>query len=257
MINTYSLFYYIGSVDEGNFYLNFNEGSGELTAEIETGSYTPTDLAESIEAALNDEGTNTYTVVFNRSTRTFTISADANFSLLITSGSNVGSDIFSLIGFTGADLSGDDTYTGNLPAASQYEPQFKFQSYVDQEDLQKAVSASVNKSASGTVEVVKFGTEKFYELNIMFITDINQGVEGPIKTNLSGVSAARNFLRFCIEKHELELMLDIDNKNDFVKVLLESTEEERDGTGYRLKELYSKGLPGYFETGKMVFRLVE
>lgn len=256
MINTYSSFYYIDPVDDGNFYLNFNEGSGEITAEIETGSYTPTELADAIETAMNDIGVNTYTVTFNRSDRTYTISSTVNFSLLTTSGSNVGSDIFSLIGFTGADRSGDDSYTGNLAGASKYDPQFKLQSFVDQEDLQKAVSASINKSARGDVEVVKFGTEKFFEFNIMFITNIDQGVSGPVKTNLTGVTDARNFLRFCIEKHTLEFIPDIDSLT-FYNVLLESTEEDSKGTGYRLKELYTKNLPGYFETGKLVFRVVE
>jgi hypothetical protein len=257
MINTYSKFYYINPVDDGNFYLNFNEGSGELTAEIETASYTPTDLAEAVEAALNDTGVNTYTVTFNRSDRTYTIASTVNFSLLTSTGSNVGSDIFSLLGFTGADRTGASTYTGNVAGAFEYEPQFKLQSFVDQEDLQKAVSASINKSASGSVEVVKFGTEKFFEFNLMFITDIDQGVDGPIKTNLSGVSDVRQFLRFAIEKHEIEFIPDVSDVATFYKVLLESTDEDKNGTGYRLKELYAKGLPGYFESGKLVFRYVE
>jgi hypothetical protein len=257
VINTYSKFYYINPVDDGNFYLNFDEGSGELTAQIETGSYTPTDLAVAVAAALNDIGVNTYTVTFNRSTRTYTIASTVNFSLLTSTGTNVGSDIFSLLGFTGADRTGASTYTGNVQGAFEYEPQFKLQSYVDQEDLQKAVSASINKSASGIIEVVKFGTEKFFEFNLMFITDIDQGVDGPIKTNLSGVSDVRQFLRFAIQKHEIEFIPDVGDVATFYKILLESTDEEKNGTGYRLKELYTKNLPGYYETGKLVFRYVE
>lgn len=257
MINTYSSFYFIDHVTDGNFYINFDEGSGEVIAEIETGSYTPTTLADAVESAMNQVGANTYAVTFNRATRTYTISSTVNFSLLITTGSNVGADIYSLIGFTGADLTGAMTYTGNLVAASKYEPQYKLQAFVDQEDLRKAVSASINKSASGIVEVIKFGTEKFFEFNLMFITDYDQGINGPIKTNLSGVGDVRTFLRFCIEKNDLEFIPDIADLDTFHNVILESTEEDRNGTGYRLKELYSKGLPGYYETGKMVFRLVE
>lgn len=256
MIDTYSIFYFINKVDDGNFYLNFNEGSGELTAEIETGSYTPTDLAEAIESAMNDVGVNTYTVTFNRSDRTFTIASTVNFSLLVATGSNVGSDIYSLIGFITTDRTGASTYTGNA-AAQYYEPQFKLQEFVGVDDLQKAVSASINKSASGIIEVVKFGTEKFYEFNIRFITDYDQGVGGPVKTNLSGLSAARLFMQFLIQKDEIEFMPDISDRATYFKIILESTSEEKNGTGYRLKELYDKGLPGYFETGKLVFRFVE
>lgn len=256
MIDTYSKFYFIDPVNDGNFYLNFDEGAGEITGEVETGSYTPTELAVAIESAMNDAGGLTYDVTFNRVDRTFTISAGSNFSLLIGTGSNVGSDIFYLIGFTGPDLSGDDTYTGD-PAARFYEPQFKLQSFVSIDDLQKSVSASVNKAANGTIEVVKFGTEKFFEFDIKFITNIDQGVGGPIKTNLDGLIDAQLFMRFITQKHDIEFIPDVNDVATFHVVLLETTTEDSKGTGYRLKELYDKGLPNYFETGKLVFRLVE
>ena len=256
MIDTFSKFYFIDKVDVGNFYVDFNEGLGPIFAEVESGSYSPTNLAIAVQAALNDAGTLDYTVTFNRSDRTFTISANANFSLLTSTGVHLGEDIFSLIGFFGSDKTGASTYTGS-PAAEVYSPQFKLQDYVDIEDLQKSVSASVNKSASGLVEVVKFGVEKFFEFNIMFATDIDQGGTGPIRTNLNGVNDLRNFMRFAVNKTDLEFMPDESNLANYFTVLLESTEEDRNGTGYRLKEMYSKGLPYYYETGKLVFRLVE
>jgi hypothetical protein len=256
MINSFSKFYYINEVTLDNLFLNFNEGSGELTAEVAIGDYTPQNLPLAIQTALNDAGLLNYTVTFNRNDRSYTIAANGNFDLLITSGTNVGADIFGLIGFTGPDLTGANTYTGN-PAADYYEPQYKLQSYVDSEDLQKAIKPSVNKSASGVIEVVKFGNEKFFEFNIVFITDIDQGQIGPIKTNLNGVNDARRFLKFCVSKNKLEFIPDLNDVNTFYDVILESTEEDKDGTGYRLKELYDKGAPGYFETGKLVFRLVE
>ena len=256
IINSFSKFYYIDEVTTQNFYLDFDEGAGELSAEVDSGSYTPTELALAVESALNDTGLLTYEVTFNRADRSYTIEADGNFSLLIDTGSHVGNDIFPLTGFIGADLTGLATYAG-AAAASQYLPQFRLQDYVSPEDLQKAISPSVNKSASGDIEVVRFGVEKFYEFNIMFITNIDQGVGGPIRTNLSGEEAARLFLRFCTTKNKLEIMPDEKNLGDYHTILLESTEEDSKGTGYRLKELYAKGLPGYFETGKLVFRLVE
>jgi hypothetical protein len=257
MINTYSSFFYIDGVTASNFYLNFDEGAGELTAQVESGNYTHSDLAGAVSSALNDVGGLTYTVAFDRDLRLYTISASGNFTLKITSGANVGTDIFPLLGFTGADLSGLSTYTANLQAGSEYVPQFWLQDYVDIEDLQKAVSASINKSASGKVEVVKFGIEKFFEMNLKFITDVDQGQGNPILTNLNGVQDARLFLRFVTQKQELEFMPDKSNKANFFTVLLESTAESKDGTGYRLKELYTSNLPGYYETGKLVFRLVE
>jgi hypothetical protein len=131
------------------------------------------------------------------------------------------------------------------------------QDWVDQEDNQKAISPSVVKTASGAVEVVKFGTEKFFEFSIMLATDIDQGSGNFIETDANGVSSLRSFLRFAVDKNNFEFMPDRDNKADFFKVLLESTEESANGTGYKLKELYDKGLPNYFESGKLVLRLRE
>jgi len=256
ILTTWSVFYYIEPITNENFYLDFNEGAGAIFAEIESGHYSHQDLAVAIAAAMNEVGTQAYAVVFNRVDRSFTISATGNFSLLITTGIHAGADVYSLIGFTGADLTGDDNYTGGV-AGGEYRPQFKLQEYVDQEDLQKAVQAVVNKSASGVIETVSFGIEKFFEFNIQFITDISQGNGSVIETNLTGVNSARLFMRFITTKKQIEFMPDRNNRTVFDSIILESTEEESNGTGYRLKELYTKNLPYYFETGKLVFRLVE
>lgn len=258
MIQTRSSFYYIqDSIDSENLWLDFDEGTGEISAQVQAGSYTPTNLASAVQDALNDSiSVNTYAVTFDRETRQFTISANNNFDLLISSGSHAGTNVFSILGFSGPDLTGTDTYSGDV-SVNEYKPQFYLQDYIDQEDLRRSVQATVNKSASGTIEVVKFGTEKFFEFNIRLITDIDQGVNSWVETNLNGLIEARSFLRFITEKKDLEFIPDRTDKNTFYTVLLESTEESRDGTGYRLKELYPQGLVGYYETGKLTFRIVE
>jgi hypothetical protein len=256
MIKTMSAFYYIDQVNTSNFFLNFDEGSGELTAEIEVGSYTPSQLAKAVQAALNNVGTLAYTVSFDRELRAFEISSTANFSLLISTGINNGNDIFPLLGFTGADLSGSGTYIGDT-AGGVYFPQFWLQDFVAAEDNQASISPVVVKSASGIVEVVKFGNENIYEFDIMFATDYEQGKGSVIETNLNGVGDLRDFMRFAVTKQSLEFMPDRDNPNDFDIVLLESTEKSSDGTGFKLKEMYSSGLVGYFSTGLVRFRLVE
>lgn len=262
MINSFGTipsFYYINSVTNSNYFLDFDEGTGELTAEIPSGDYTMTTLATAIQDALNGSSTNNYvyTVEFLRDERKFKITCDNIVSLLVSSGSHVGNDIFSLIGFTGSDRTGLLTYTGNNQAGSEYVPQFPLQEYIDQEDFQKSVSASVNKSANGVVEVVSFGIEKFYEFNIMFATNIDVGNHGPIRKNLNGLSDLRSFMRYIITKKSIEFMPDYDDKSTYYTILLEKTDEENLGTGYRLKEMYTKNLPGYFETGNLRFKLIE
>ena len=257
MIETRSSFFYIDPVDSTNFYLDFDEGGGELTAEVSVGSFTHSELPDAIEAALNGAGALTYSVTFDRDTRKFTISASGPFSLLIGTGTHVGADVFPLLGFTGSDVGPATSHVGNLKAGTEYRPQFWLQDWVDQEDNQRAISPAVVKTASGEVEVVKFGTEKFFEFSIMLATDIDQGEANFIENDPSGVANLRAFLQFAVEKNNFEFMPDRDNKADFYKVLLESTEESANGTGYKIKELYDKGLPNYFESGKLVLRLRE
>lgn len=256
-ISPLALFYYSESVDTNNFYVDFDEGSGEITATVESGSYTMEELGAALETALNSISLNTYSVVFLRDERKYQVTGSVAFSFLVSSGSHNGQSALTLFGFTGSDTPSQTVNISQFQAGGIYLVQFPLQSYVDQEDYQKAVSASINKSASGEIEVIKFGTEKFYEFEIKLITNIDQGGSGIVRTNLTGILDVRLFLRYCTSKRPLEMMLDSNDANTFVKVLLESTEAERDGTGYRLKELYSKNLPGYFETGKLTFRLLE
>lgn len=256
-LNAFSCFYYGFEVTADNCYLDFAEGGSELTAEVPVGSYTATEFAVAIKTALDDAGANTYQVAFNRTTRKITISASSTFTLKLATGTHIGSNPWALAGFTqGADLTGAITYTGATAAGSMYEPQFKLQEYVSSSDLQQAVDATINKTASGRVEVVRFGTEKFIEMNIKFVTDIVQD-GNLIKSNPSGVDDARAFLRFAITKAPFEFMESSSQTSVFETVILESTAESNNGTGYRLREMYDKGLPGYYETGKLKLRVLE
>lgn len=253
-LSTFSIFYYDFEIDDSTSRLDIDEGSGELTAQIDIGSYTPEDLAVKIETALNAVGTNTYVVTFNRSLRSYTIEADANFDLLISSGTS-GSLGYENIGFSGPDLTGTDTYTGSS-CGDFYEPQFVLQDYVDKEDFQKLVDPSVNKSASGRVEVIRFGTEKFFQMNIKFAT--NRPMDGiVIKNNPSGLNDLQRFMQYIIFKKPFEFMPNIGDRNTYYTCILESTPQEAKGTAYQLKELYDKNLPLIFETGRLVLRLVE
>lgn len=257
MIETRSSFFYLDPVDSTNFYLDFDEGGGELTAEVSVGSFTHSEIGDAIAAALNGVGLLTYVVTFNRTTRKFTISADGPFSLLIGTGTHVGANVFPLLGFTGSDVGPSTSFTADTQAGTEYRPQFYLQDWVDQSDNQRAISPSVSKTASGEVEVVKFGTEKFFEFSIMLATNIDQGSRNFIETDATGVESLRAFLQFATQKNNFEFMPDRDTKANFYKVLLESTEASKDGTGYKMNELYDKGLPNYFDSGKLVLRLRE
>lgn len=253
-LTTFSIFYFDYEVTGDNKFLNFKEGVGpELTAEIQVGSYTFSTLASAIKTALEVAGALTYTITPNRSDRSYTISSTSTFSLLVSTGSSF-ANIFSTIGFTGSDRTGLSTYTGST-SGQAYEPQFILQDHTPSTNSKKAVEASIRKTASGRVEVVKFGTESFVKFNIKFANDYQQDGR-VIKNNQSGVSNLQTFMQFLITKAPIEYMPNIDDRSTFEKLMLESSPMDRDGIGYELMEMVDKNLPNYFETGILKFRVV-
>jgi hypothetical protein len=252
----YSKFYYGFEVTSGNNLLNFDEGGPELTATITIGSYTATDFVEAVENALNAAGALTYTVTFNRTTRLITIAATGNFDLLAGTGSNKAFGPWTLLGFA-TDQTGAATYTGGAVAGSEYVVQFPLQDYIASTNWTQAANATVNKTASGRVEVVRFGSESFMQCNFRYITNITQPSGGPITSDASGVTKFRSFASFLITKGPVEFMYDKDTPATFEEMILESTPDNKDGVGYKLKEQYDRGLPGYYDSGVFVFRVVE
>ena len=255
-LSTFSSFYYGQVVDVRNNILNFNEGFGEEAAEIQINSYTPTDIAIATQTALNVIGSLTYNVTFNRSDKTFTISADGPFDLLISSGSQFGVSIFPTLGFTGPDLIGQTSYTGNLPGPSEYIPQFILQDYKNKDMLKNRVAASINEAASGEIEVVSFGLRKFVEFSIKFITN-KEILSHNFIINKTGFEDAVNFLTYLISKGQFEFMPDKEDPDNYNKLIVESLDSNTEGVGYQLKELVEIGLPDFYEINNIRCRVIE
>ena len=250
---TYSAFTYGHTVTDDNRWINFSEnGIDELSAQIDIGAYTLGDFANKISQAMNEVGTLNYTCTINRETLKLTISADSNFWLYVTTGTNVSISAYSLMGFT-TDRSNVNNQESDSVSGSVYYPQTPFQKFVDFQDNVKFNESTVNESASGIVEVVSFGEIQIAELEIPLITDITPQLY--IKENASGVADARNFLRYAITKAPMEIIPDLKNmSNNISEVILESTPEDSKGTAFKLKEQYAKKLVGYFSTGLLKFR---
>lgn len=251
-IGTYSAFTYGHDITDNNSYINFSEdGLTELTAIVEVGSYTLGEFIDAIALALNEIGDNTYTVTLDRATRIITISADAAFWLYPATGTNASISAFPLIGFT-TDRTNVLTADGDEASGEYYEPQYYLQRYIGFDDIIETTNARVNQSASGRVEVVSYGQVNFAEFNITFITDITG--QNYILEDASGVANARAFMTYLIQKKPVEFFPDKTDENTFTKCILESTPESRDGINFTLKELYSRGLANYYETGRLRFR---
>jgi hypothetical protein len=255
-LRTHSKFYYGFEVNADALYLDFDEGGSELTAELPIGSYTLAEFVDAIESALNDAGALPYTVTGNRATRVITIAATGSFTLRVSSGSHASTTAFGLAGFTGSNRTGSASYAGNAAAGTAYSTQFIAQDYIAPENYQNSSYGTVNKSASGRVETVSYGTETFLQMNLKFVTD-NTFDGGPIRNNASGVLELQQLMQYLTTKGPLEFIPDEDDTDTFLKVQLESTPDDSKGLKYKLKELYGQGLPGFFETGTLLFRVVE
>lgn len=255
-LGTFSKFYYGFEITFTNNKFDFDEGSGELTAELDIGIYTAEQIADELKIQLDAVGTKTYTVTFNRSTRKFTIAANTGtYSILISSGSNATNSCYDDLGFTGvSDKTGSITYTSDDVAGSEYNPQFWLQDYTAPTEWYEKNDASVNQTAGGTVEIISFGDVQYTEFNILFITDL--AMDGRvIKNNPNGVDEANTFMQFATKRGPIEFMPDSSSPSTFYTVTLESTPENSKGTAYKLKEETGKNLPGIYTTGKLKWRV--
>ena len=125
------------------------------------------------------------------------------------------------------------------------------------EDFQEYINGSVNKSASGKVEVIYFGTSRFLEFNIKYATSRAIGSGGAVRLNLQGLEDLRALMQFLTRRGPLKIIPDEDDSATFYTIQLESTPDDSKGLKFKLKELYGQGLPGFFETGVLRFLVIE
>lgn len=259
MILTNSSFYYGIEITEDNCKLDFDEGAGELTATLDVGTYTPEEIAAHVQEMLNETGVETYTVTFNRSTLKMTIAVGASVEMLMNSGTNALLSAWATLGYsTDFDVTSTSfVATNNL--CSVFRPQFKLQGYVDPEHNIEQLHATVNESITGTQELITYGEMGMMRCNVVYITNIQQPSDGPIENNASGVDAALNFLGWITKKNKIEFLPDRNDvaSSGFMNLVLDSSGVSKDGTKFMLRELYDRGLTGYYETGSMTFRKVD
>jgi len=252
-INTLSMFYYGHTVKADSQYLDFDEGDGELTAQLAIGDYTLEEFAAAVASALSDVGTQDYIAYTTRgATPVVNISAGNNFDILCRTGTNFTQSAWELCGFTGVDKTGGNFYTGGQ-SGLVYRCQYPFHDYQSPEDYQLLESASVNITAKGAVQVINFGHGRRMECNMRIITDRTGLKIDPFYENPAGVEAARTFLRYLTTRSKVEFIPDVSVPSAFYKVQLESTEADRSGVAFKLKNM---GVPDFLETGKLLFREV-
>ena len=256
-LSFYSAFRYGHTVDISNRDIDFMEGVTLRHAVVEVGSYTLTRLLEVVALAMNDVGVNDYSFSVDYSTGIVTLDSTGSFDLLGATGENVATSILGLLGFDLVDSLGVTQVVGVTRSGFIFEPQFYLQSYVPTTQNKRAASATVTKSASGAVSVQSFGDERFMKCDLVFITDLVQPDDSPIKNNQTGYQDAVSFLEYCVTKAPIEFVVDASKPDEFERLLLESTPTSTDGVGFDLVETFARGLPYYYEIKPLTFRLVE
>lgn len=254
-LDTLSVFYYGTTITKENQYINFNEGSGELSAAVPIGDYSLTEFASAIATAMTLAGTQAYTCTLNRTTRKLTIASVATFSLLANTGSQVGSSPWELMGFdTSTNKTGSNSYVSENGAGYEYQTQLLMNRYVQPEDYEVKESAVVNTSVNGTVQTLQFGDGQRMQCNIRGATNLTDIKTTPFFENNTGVQDLRDFLKYLITKAKIEFMPDVDNRGNYYKLLLESTESDRTGTRFIINNM--DGANRWFESGTLIFRKV-
>lgn len=249
MIRSAFLYNYNVTEETKTFY--FDEGSGVLSFNVQSGAYSFSSLALKIQEGLNSTGTQFYTVVADRPTRKYIISAPVAFDLLP---SVAVQSLFDVIGFT-LDSTGLASHEGGI-TGTLFLPQFFLENYVPFDHYKKPVKGNVTESPSGITKSTSFGVNSFMTCDINYITDVPQLSGSPVEGNVNGIDNAIAFFDYLITKGELEFMFDRTDPNTFSRCLIEKTKSDKNGLGYRLKELYGKGLPNVFELKGLEFRRI-
>lgn len=259
LLPTYSRFLYGFVVTVENNKIDFNEGAFDLVATIRPGNYSLGTYVDRVAQALNLSGVNTYAVSVDRDTRIITITVTGGSTdFLFATGTNVSQSASSMLGFNPTDIIGAGVAVGDDPVGSVYEPQFWLQGYVPPENSVMAAFATKNKSGSGRIQVQRFGTETFMKCMIVYATNIAQTApNSPILDNPTGLEDLRSFLAAMTNQQPVEFYPDEADSDTYYTLILESTEASKDGTGFEIKEMQNFTLSGYFETGKLVFRVTE
>lgn len=256
-IKTRSAFTYGHTVTIDNQSMPFSEdGVIELVATFRAGAYTLQSFTVEMARAMNEVGTLNYIATLDRSTRLITITGDSNFYLYVTSSAISAVSPYNLLGFT-TERSGLNTYEADIASGSIFTPQFMLQKFVNFQDNQKANAVTVNESASGIIQVTKYGDVLRMECNITPQTNIRQVKDSAVQDDEFGEDNLRSFMQYAVTKAPIEFMPDVDDLNVYHNCILDKTTHDSKGTGFKLKELYSKGFADWWESGMLTFREVK
>lgn len=254
-----SIFYYGISVTDENNMIDLIVSGLPVSIEIPVASYTPKEF----EAILNELFSDVYSVgaieiTFDRETKSLVFDPQLEeiyFKFL--TGPNNAKSAHELLGFTKTDIDVLSPTSSYFDICKEYITQFPIQSYLPTNKNRKARDGVVNKTASGAQEVIKFGYDRYMEGEMLFITNIDQRESDAIRHNENGVDDYISLVEWLTDKKKVEFMENVNNRNIYQILFLDSTEQASTGLDYKLIEMYDRGLPFYYRSGTLKFLLVD
>jgi hypothetical protein len=257
-LNKYSAFYYGHTITKSNYYINIGEAyldPIERVGRVAIGAYTLTKFGDLVATALNSAGSQEYTVTLDRTTRKFTISAVNNFELLLDTGSNKTTSVYTLLGFTGTvDLTGSNSYEADSQSGEAYITQTPLANFSDFKYNKEKAEAVVRSTPAGITEVISYSTLERMICDFPAIT--NYVPQRFIRATETGLDEAEAFLDYCITKAPMEFLENYEEV-EYTPCILDKTSKNSKGVGYQLKERVRDQLPGYYSIAGLTFLKIE
>lgn len=247
-----SAFLYGLEVTANNRSIDFKAVSGgpQISASLNLGFYSLTDLITAIAAAMNSaDFNNVYTVSVNRTVNSgtenrITISTNGSYlSFLFGSGTRAASTIAPLIGFTSTDKTGSTTYTGSFSSGTFVLPKEFGYNYIPQE-MNRKVFGSLNITASGDKEAIVFQIQKFFQVQFKY------------EPEAYVISDWTPFMTWAIQQKPLEFTPDLSAPSVVLNCTLEKTGADSKGLSYMFKEMLPQ-FPFFYDSGLMTYRVKE
>lgn len=255
-LRNHSKFIYGHIINDTNRYICFKEGVGpEKIAELPVGRYTLTKFTEIVASSLNTYSALDWAVTVDRSTRIITMTSSSTASILWASGSLFVQSPAEIAGFAVADQLNATSFVGSFASGTEYAPQFPLQDYTPSTNNKKMVNGVVSKSATGDqVSIQAFGVDRFMKCNIKWIT--NNPTDGLLRFNPQAVEEAVAFMDYIVEKNPIEFIENELVPETFLRMYLESSASDSNGLAYELTEYTGQDAPGFFETGRLNFKII-
>lgn len=249
-LSNQSTFLYNFTVTSTNQYMSFATSSGEIppssrTAVLNVGFYSLSSLLVEVARAITAaDPLHIYSVTADRTiangtqNRITIATNNTYFGIYFATGNP--SNPATLLGFNNSDYTGLTSYTGSTTSGTILVPNMNGYNYTPPGYMQKNFG-TINVSASGIKESIVFSLQQFSQIQFKYIPQA------------TATNQWNPFIIWMIQQREFDFTPDYTDPTTVYEVTLEDPNQ---GMMLNLTEHISEGLPGFWYTPLLKFRLV-